>query len=358
MSPNINNNGSATVKKSALLYTCTETVGEQVGETSNLSSDVDLSGYKAAALKSILKHTVGKEISENNNSLTSTSSKQASGKKLIGNNTGEKEQSKAQASGSHIGAEELVEKDTGAMETIEMQAGGSEKDSGVTAADEKQSDDHLNLSSRDLKLALSVSGGLAVVNPQLYSEQESKRQECFKKTISKKSSAVCPPLESRKYFFPFKKLPPELRQEIWKLELATREPRIIKLYHDEKKARAPIRSKTGVPIILHVCSESRMLGLRAYKPLVINGYFTGTFIEWERDVIYINNDKCLETLMALPEMRSGVAELNQMCHRLALDDRGLWSFVEDFDANTHFPELEELVKSFASVGEAGCKNEG
>jgi hypothetical protein len=251
---------------------------------------------------------------------------------------------KNQTSENDIGVEWPIGKETGDMEAIEMQAGANEKEPGTIIAIEKQFGDHSTLSRHYLKSALTSSGGLAVINPRLFSEQENTRQESFKNSLSKNSTEACPPLESRKYFFPFKKLPTELRQEIWKLELAAREPRIVKIYYDDKKKKTQIRSKTGVPVTLHVCSESREIGLQVYKKLVVNNYFTGTFVEWERDMIYINTEKCLLSIMALPEMISGAAELNQMCQRLALDERGMWSFVDEFKTKTHFPKLEELIK--------------
>ncbi|EPE27974.1 hypothetical protein GLAREA_04765 [Glarea lozoyensis ATCC 20868] len=94
-------------------------------------------------------------------------------------------------------------------------------------------------------------------------------------------------------FHLFPHLPQELRLEIWNIILA--EPRQIKI--DCKKRRILQRrvvdswtTDTPIPALLHVCSESRYLGLSYYKP-----YFStktcskAIYLNFERDAIFFQD---------------------------------------------------------------------
>lgn len=91
-------------------------------------------------------------------------------------------------------------------------------------------------------------------------------------------------------FYPFQRLPFEIRQLIW--YRAALEPRIVEVgfYVTRVKKRNETRNtcKTLVPALLHVCSESREVGLKHYDKLIPMGKFTRTYINWAQDYVYLD----------------------------------------------------------------------
>ena len=131
-------------------------------------------------------------------------------------------------------------------------------------------------------------------------------------------------------FPPFKLLPLELRQMIWMQ--AALEPRVVELGFYEAKTKNRRRetrntSKTLVPALLHTCSESRAVGLMHYEKLIPTGIFTGTYINWAQDYVYldcshgqfIDFKRYQEYLQKRPGHQKGV--LPQKCRRLLVGRR-------------------------------------
>ncbi|KAF4624178.1 hypothetical protein G7Y89_g13997 [Cudoniella acicularis] len=92
------------------------------------------------------------------------------------------------------------------------------------------------------------------------------------------------------------KLSGELRNIIW--TLAANEPRVVEVKCDEKRYQKlkfkcnPFYSTTLVPAILHVCRESRSLGLKFYTQLPSFGdrrRHKETFINWQMDFLALDS---------------------------------------------------------------------
>jgi hypothetical protein len=109
-----------------------------------------------------------------------------------------------------------------------------------------------------LKMILSSSEGLVVINPSLFVEQEV-GQKYFKRLFAHADGF---PLDlfspkPRRYFIPFSKLPAELRHGIWRLSAA--EPRVVMISLNARARNPYLQSKTSPPAILHACSEVKKI---------------------------------------------------------------------------------------------------
>lgn len=131
-------------------------------------------------------------------------------------------------------------------------------------------------------------------------------------------------------FHPFKLFPPEIRHMVW-LQ-ASLEPRVIELgfYYDTKvKNHKVVRntSKTVVPALLHACSESREIGLSHYEAFIPTGVWTGTYISWAQDYMYLDCsqrqytdfDEYQQRLKQSSPFQKAI--LPQKCRRLLLGKR-------------------------------------
>ncbi|KAH6679628.1 hypothetical protein B0J14DRAFT_303042 [Halenospora varia] len=110
-----------------------------------------------------------------------------------------------------------------------------------------------------------------------------------------------PSVESNHYgsFTLFGKLPLELQTKIWKA--AAEEPHIIVIHSRPRSLKWTFFSPTPPPAILHVCSESRRIGLQKYTPRFRNArtYSASpkmTYINFDNDILYFkknpNRYKC------------------------------------------------------------------
>lgn len=148
----------------------------------------------------------------------------------------------------------------------------------------------------------TVTGGLRSQNPKLFSLDDI---TSLQKRAKSKDSQSFP-------YFP--KLPLELRTMIW--ELVAEEPRVLIV-----RARSNQGLCASIPPILHICSESRAIGLENYSYAFkeeeseyveastsdekVNMISPGIYFNFERDTLYFpqtwNKDakgawSCLETI--------------------------------------------------------------
>ena len=105
----------------------------------------------------------------------------------------------------------------------------------------------------------------------------------------------------------FRKLPPELRNQIWVLSLP--DPRIVALQkhcqpiprsvryssttsqtNSGQESVTIYRSQTFVPIISAVCRESRAIVEQSYALAFRTDNSPGTWIDFQRDVLYIPHE--------------------------------------------------------------------
>ncbi|KAG0646877.1 hypothetical protein D0Z07_6262 [Hyphodiscus hymeniophilus] len=106
-------------------------------------------------------------------------------------------------------------------------------------------------------------------------------------------------------FTPFQRLPNEIRARIY--ELASYESRVIEVTCHDKPM-----SDTPAPALLHASSESRKIALNVYKPLVLDEVETGTFVNWDLDVIFLNDRR------AAFNSQLNYTTLHEKCKKLAL----------------------------------------
>jgi hypothetical protein len=99
---------------------------------------------------------------------------------------------------------------------------------------------------------------------------------------------------SKRSFTSFTQLPSEIREQIWVFALIMDNPRVIELgvyfreWHEHAPRTARYPSKTVVPALLHVCAEARAIALQYYEPFSVDGTWTGTYIDWSLDYVYLN----------------------------------------------------------------------
>jgi hypothetical protein len=68
------------------------------------------------------------------------------------------------------------------------------------------------------------------------------------------------------------------------------ESRVIQFHSNPTPIKNPFLSKTGSPIIMLVCHDSRQVGLRLYKKLEWPGTpHDSVFVSWELDIILIKS---------------------------------------------------------------------
>jgi hypothetical protein len=84
----------------------------------------------------------------------------------------------------------------------------------------------------------------------------------------------------------FRKLPIELRREIWGISLAAQEPRITDITRTEHQEDWSIRSGARAPIILFASQESRQTAKESYKPFTFFDRVTGIRVDWSQDIIH------------------------------------------------------------------------
>lgn len=162
------------------------------------------------------------------------------------------------------------------------------------------------------------------------------------------STALPAEAEMSQFFHPFKHFPPEIRHMVW--HQAASEPRVIEVafYQTKVKNRHMTRntSKTVVPALLHTCSEAREVGLSLYEKFIPTGVFTGTYINWSQDYIYLDCSSSqfvdFERYQARLEVSSGAQKgiLPQQCRRLLL---GLRLYAPRSSLFALFDSVEEVA---------------
>ena len=100
-------------------------------------------------------------------------------------------------------------------------------------------------------------------------------------------------------FHPFSRLPTELRDMIW--ELAVPGPRLVEVHFnanlkeqcsgedDAVTRRKPLKHRflAKLPVLLHVCRDSRAIGLKYYElALGCKGYSKPVFFNFKEDILY------------------------------------------------------------------------
>lgn len=151
-------------------------------------------------------------------------------------------------------------------------------------------------------------------------------------------------------------LPTELRLQIW--EYMCSEPRIVEVRHtddrflDETSPTCGYSFTARIPVVLHVCRESREVGLRHYH-LDLRSAFpeenrtSPVYVNWQLDTLYLT-DEMFDTIESFEDFcgRSGI-EVAKIRH-LA---------VNNFAWDTHcFVEIEQgdskvmaILENFVSL---------
>jgi hypothetical protein len=100
------------------------------------------------------------------------------------------------------------------------------------------------------------------------------------------SSKIVAKFKGAKDFPHFVKLPYEIQHRIW--EMSAQEPRVVAVY-----SKSNIGLRSSIPPILHVCSQSRAIGLKNYTLAFEPQRSTQpprVFFNFERDTLYFRED--------------------------------------------------------------------
>jgi len=114
---------------------------------------------------------------------------------------------------------------------------------------------------------------------------------------------------SSKTFHQFPSLSFEIREFIWTATCTNASPRVVEIgfcqvtnpnllgaissdrhhgYVSWRDSRYHLPSKTVVPAVLHVCQQARIIGLKYYDVMRYTEDWTWTYIDWNKDYIYLN----------------------------------------------------------------------
>jgi hypothetical protein len=147
----------------------------------------------------------------------------------------------------------------------------------------------------------------------------------------------------------FPRFPVELRNMVW--DLAACDPRIVEIggYQTTnkrmRKKEFRFTSKTLVPSILHVSSESRSCGMKHYETLSFGERFTGTFINWAVDFVIFSNGPRRNTwnlvLSSVFISKDVKKKITQKCRHLILGHGDRCN-----DLGRDFQKLQHVVKVF------------
>ena len=179
-----------------------------------------------------------------------------------------------------------------------------------------------------------------MVNSELFAEIDKQRREIKARSALALAKHLPEPIEpepiARKFNRYFQKLAPEIRDMIWALEACR--PRLIAVCGVSRHLKFP--SSNTLPAILHVCSESRRVGLAFYEQLwvrnaKINAELPQLYINPACDTIVFDQ---LETIrFFLKNARPDSGDLRQ----IAISAKDFTFFVKFF--LRQFSQIHELV---------------
>jgi hypothetical protein len=130
---------------------------------------------------------------------------------------------------------------------------------------------------------------------------------------------------SREPFSSFALLPYEIREAIWVATCTDAAPRVVEVgyYQAWNNGDFKFPSKTVVPAILHVISEARAIGLTHYVVFTPCNLWSGTYMNWNLDYIYLNwlPGECDERLQSSgwSNGRPSIPGLTDKCQHLLLN---------------------------------------
>lgn len=166
------------------------------------------------------------------------------------------------------------------------------------------------------------------------------------------------PNEEGPVFTLFPKLPIEIRCII--ISEAAQHPRVVEIgsYDTKRQGRFEVRftSRTIVPSILHTFSESRAVGTKFYDRLIFGGRFTGTYVNWNADVITFNQSCSLYTAMQYLDLDCNQSDLTEKCSSLAVRD--VYSVRDLIKKGNHFRNLQRVISVQETPSCPGLQSRG
>ena len=87
------------------------------------------------------------------------------------------------------------------------------------------------------------------------------------------------------------------------------------------KTKPQFLSRTPAPSILHACVESRALGLKFYAMFNLGNHFSGTFVNWNIDLIFINQLAIYDFLSEYSQTEGAREEVEKHCQRIGFSGR-------------------------------------
>ncbi|KAF4629483.1 hypothetical protein G7Y89_g8663 [Cudoniella acicularis] len=152
----------------------------------------------------------------------------------------------------------------------------------------------------------------------------------------------------------FRKLPPELRLQIW--EYTKPEARTIEFTWNSK-ARS-IVSTTATPTILHLCQESRQLFIRAYTPVQFGESTHITLIDFNQDTIFfgrgcqrsvpsgLTNSWVMHNLKIIHDISTSVSLQQNL--RIAAFDCG---FIRAIESGNRSQGMQDILRKLENLSE-------
>jgi len=138
------------------------------------------------------------------------------------------------------------------------------------------------------------------------------------------------------------------------------EPRVVELRY----VLGGFVSITLAPALLHACRGSRERGLKAYEKLILKNSFTGTYINWEEDTLFISHHGSVSPkrldftryVCSALQGGQGFEAMRENCQRLATTEGMMHSLCLVFSwAGSHNRGFELLPKLKEFLQVARCQ---
>jgi hypothetical protein len=169
-----------------------------------------------------------------------------------------------------------------------------------------------------LLLALTLtSSGISNAYQDVPRSELNRRRALLASMLANTPQPIVPNCQGRT-FTSFMRLPVELRDMVWELQLP--DPRTITITEDvvhksldDPDLRIAKAAKTPVPTLLHICKESRDFALRFYR-LSFEIELAGRpiYFDFERDLLFIPSERHLKAFYGRDSLKERPETLHYM----------------------------------------------
>jgi hypothetical protein len=162
-----------------------------------------------------------------------------------------------------------------------------------------------------------TSSGISNAYQDVPRSELNRRRALLASVLANTTQSIIPNVQGRT-FTSFMKMPVELRDMVWELQLPG--PRTITITEDvahnslnDLDFRTAKAAKTLVPTLLHICKESREFALRFYR-LSFENELAGRPIYFDsvRDLLFIPNERHLKAFYGRDSLKERPETLHYM----------------------------------------------